>query len=307
MVRGTAFSTGAALAGTRATAIMHPARMRDLRSDLLAAGGAATRSALRGLGHQGRAIRPAVAQGELESVGRSWVVLPDADVTIVAALTARGVLGGATALRSYGVWVTHVPVLQVATLPSRGVKAITTAERIWEPYETDVRAWRVTVLDALVQHAKRVPRDDAIASIDSAWHHGLVGEPEIDELFRRLPRRCGAWRRLLDPRAESGLESLVRVPCRDRGWRVESQVPAPGGGSSDLLLDGWLFVEADGSEWHDNEQQAAKDRRRNRAITDRGDRWLRFGYADVVHDRERTIATIAAVMAQGRPGRRPAA
>ncbi|WP_347756546.1 hypothetical protein [Agrococcus sp. ProA11] len=279
--------------------------MRDLSTDMRAAGGAATRSALRALGHSSRRIRAAVESGELRRIGRSWVVLPGADPTIVEALTARGVLGGATALRSYGVWVTHVPVLQVATAPSRGTEAITTAERIWEPYEPDARAWRVTVLDALVQHSKRVPRDDAIASIDSAWHQGLVGEPAIDELFRRLPRRCSAWRRLLDPRAESGLESLVRVPCRDRGWRVESQVPAPGGGFSDLLVDGWLYVEADGSEWHDNPQQAAKDRRRNRAITDRGDRWLRFGYADVVHDRDRTIASIASVLSQGRPGGRP--
>ncbi len=274
---------------------------------MLAAGGAVTRSTLRGLGHPNRRIRAAVESGELQDVGRSWVVLPGTDPTIAAALRARGVLGGATALCSYGVWVTHVPVLQVATSPRRGVKAITTAERIWEPHDVDAQPWRVTVLDALAQHAKRVPRDDAIASIDSAWHQGLVAEPDIDQLFRRLPQRCSAWRRLLDSRAESGLESLVRVPCRDRGWRVESQVPAPGDGFSDLLLDGWLYVEADGSEWHDNEQQAAKDRRRNRAITDRGDRWLRFGYADVVHDRERTIATIAALIAQGRPVRRPAA
>lgn len=276
--------------------------MRDLRTDLLTAGGAATRTSLRELGHTSRRIRAAVESDELQRIGRSWVALPDTDRAIVDALKAGGVLGGATALATYGVWVTHPPRLQIATRPTTGVTALTTADRIWEPFEVDTMAWRVGVLDALVQHAKRVPRDDAIASIDSAWHTELIDEAGVEELLRRLPARFRAWRRLIDRRADSGLESLVRVPCLERGWRVESQAPAPGGGFSDLLLDGWLYVEADGSQWHDEPKQAAKDRRRNRAIIEQGDGWLRFGYADVVHDRARTIATIGRVMAQGRPG-----
>lgn len=280
----------------------HSLRMRDIEADLLAAGGAATRTALRELGHTSRSIRATVQRGELLAIRRSWVVLPDANPQIASALQAGGVLGGATALQTYGVWVTTVPKLQIATQPTRGVTAVADGDRIWEPFALDASRWRVSIVDAIAQHARRVDRAHAIASIDSAWHHGLIAAEDLDRLFRMLPRRCAAWRRLLDPNAASGLESLVRVPCLDRGWRVESQVPAPGGGSSDLLLDGWLYVEADGSEWHDDPKQAAKDRRRNRAITDQGDRWLRFGYADVVHDHPRTIATIAAVMKQGRPG-----
>ena len=278
--------------------------MRDITVDVLAAGGAVTRKALRARGHTSRQIRAAVDRGEVQAVGRSWVMPLDGDPQIKAALAAGGVLGGATALRTYGVWVTEPPRLQIATQPTRGVTAASAGDRIWESFEADAKAWRVSIVDALAQHARRVERDHAIASIDSAWHHGLIDERGLDRLFRKLPQRCGRWRRLLDPRADSGLESLLRVPCLDRGWKVDSQVPAPGGGRSDLLIDEWLYIEADGDEWHDNERQAAKDRRRNRAITDQGDRWLRFGYAEVVHDRDRTIATIALVMAQGRPALR---
>ncbi|WP_306232085.1 endonuclease domain-containing protein [Agrococcus beijingensis] len=280
--------------------------MRHLTTDLTAAGGVVKRTALRSLGHTSRQISAAVADGRLRAVGRLWVALPEADARVVAALKAGGILGGASALRSYGVWVTAETPLQIATKPSRSLPVATGSVRIWERFEPDAQPWRVSIVDALVQHARRVDRDDAIASIDSAWHQGLIGESDVDVVFRRLPQRCQSWRRLLDPDAESGLESLLRVPCRDRGWTVESQVAAPGGGSSDLLIDGWLYVEADGDEWHDNERQAAKDRRRNRAITDQGDRWLRFGYAEVVHDRERTLATIELVLAQGRPGLRRA-
>ncbi|GEK81380.1 endonuclease domain-containing protein [Agrococcus baldri] len=280
--------------------------MRDIAVDLAAAGGAATRTALRALGHTSRQIGAAIARGEAQAVGRSWVMPPEADASIKAALEAGGVLGGASALRSYGVWVTDDPGLQIATQPTRGAAAVSVGVRIWERFEPDARPWRVSIVDALAQHARRVAREHAIASIDSALHHGLIAEHDLDRLFAMLPARCATWRRLLDPQAGSGLESLVRVACLDRGWRVESQVPAPGGGFSDLLIDGWLYVEADGDEWHDNEKQAGKDRRRNRAITDKGDRWLRFGYAEIVHDRDRTIETIALVLAQGRPGLRRA-
>lgn len=91
------------------------------------------------------------------------------------------------------------------------------------------KPWWVSVVDALAQHCARVPPEDAVASIDSALHQGC-SDPELDRLFDLLPARCRPWRQQLDASADSGLESLLRVPCRDRGWRVETQVPAPGGG-----------------------------------------------------------------------------
>ncbi|MGC5078169.1 endonuclease domain-containing protein [Agrococcus sp. DT81.2] len=278
--------------------------MRDLTIDMLAAGGATTRAALHDLGHSYAAIRLAVDRGDLRPIGRSWVVAPDANPSIVLALALRGVLGGASALRSFGVWVTHPTPLQIATRPHAGVAGVEDGQRIWGDFTVDAKPWRVSVVDALAQHCARVPREDAIASIDSALHQGLLGEPDLDRLFDLLPARCRSWRRQLDASADSGLESLLRVPCRDRGWRVETQVPAPGGGHSDLLIDGWLYVEADGSEWHDDPKQAAKDRRRNSAIIAAGGRWLRFGYADVVHERARTLALIALVLSQGQPATR---
>ncbi|UOW01036.1 DUF559 domain-containing protein [Agrococcus sp. SCSIO52902] len=278
--------------------------MRDLRLDLLAAGGATTRTALRALGHSHRAMRAAVDAGVADAATRSWLVLPDAMPAIRTALAAGGAVGGASALATYGVWVTEVPPLQIATTPTTGVPAATVGTRLWVRFERDAQPWRVSIVDALAQHAVRVEREHAIASIDSALHQGLIDDGDLDRLFGMLPQRCGPWRRRLDAAAESGLESLLRVPCRDRGWTVESQVPAPGGGRSDLLIDGWLYVEADGAQWHDEPKQAAKDRRRNAAITAAGGRWLRFGYGDVVHQPVRTLDTIALVLAQGRPARR---
>lgn len=270
-------------------------------ADVLAAQGATTRAALHGLGHPYRAIRAEVASGALQAIGRSWVIAPDANPAIGAALRSGGLLGGGSALRSYGVWVTELSAVQIATRPHSSPPRVLEGERIWSDFTVDEKPWRVSLVDALAQHARRVEREDAIASIDSALHQGRLDDDGLDRLFALLPQRCRAWRLQLDASAESGLESLLRVPCRDRGWRVETQMPAPGGGRGDLLIDGWLWVETDGDEWHDNEKQAAKDRRRGTAITAAGGRWLRFGYADVVHERPRTMAVIELVMAQGRP------
>ncbi|WP_425844631.1 hypothetical protein [Agrococcus sp. TSP3-2-1] len=275
--------------------------MRSISADVLAAQGATTRAALLALGHPYRAIRAEVASGALQAIGRSWVIIPDANPAIGAALRSGGVLGGASALRSYGVWVTELPPVQIATRPHSSPRRVPEGERIRGDFTVDEKPWRVSLVDALAQHARRVERDDAIASIDSALHQGLLDEEGLDRLFGLLPLRCRPWRRELDASAESGLESLLRVPCRDRGWRVETQAPAPGGGRGDLLIDGWLWVETDGDEWQDNEKQAAKDRKRGTAITAAGGRWLRFGYADVVHERPRTMSVIELVMAQGRP------
>lgn len=275
--------------------------VRDLHTDLLAAGGAATRGALRELGHSYARLRAAVAANEVIAIGRSWLALPTADAAIITALRAGGVLGGATALRSYGVWVTRHPQVQIATRPHAGRATAKSGERIWGAFELDALPWRVGLVDALSQHVRRVERAHGIASIDSALHQGLIDESDLDDLFRTLPRRCRAWRSQLDAAAASGLESLLRVPLRDRGWRVESQVPAPGGGWSDLLVDGWLYIEADGAAWHDEPKQAAKDRRRNSAIMEIGGRWLRFGYVDIVHEPARTLRLIQRVLSQGRP------
>lgn len=275
--------------------------MRDLTEDLLAAGGATTRVALRGLGHDGRRIQRAVEAGALLAVGRSWVVLPDADPAIAIALRGRGLVGGATALRTFGVWVTAEPPVQVATRPHANPGALAVGERVWGTFAADDQPWRVDIVDALVQHCRRVEKADAIASLDSAWHKGLIDEDGIARVFADLPRRSAIWRRQLDRAAESGLESLLRVDCGDRGWRVVSQPPAPGGGRSDLLVEDWLYIEADGRQWHDEPRQAEKDRQRNTAVMLAGGRWLRFGYAEVVHRRPATVEAIATVLRQGRP------
>ncbi|HIY65628.1 MAG TPA: endonuclease domain-containing protein [Candidatus Agrococcus pullicola] len=73
------------------------------------------------------------------------------------------------------------------------------------------------------------------------------------------------------------------------------------GGRLDLVIDGWLCIEVDGSEFHDVGKQASRDRRRNTQLVRDGYRWHRFGYADVVHRLDETIEVIRILLRQGRP------
>jgi very-short-patch-repair endonuclease len=119
-----------------------------------------------------------------------------------------------------------------------------------------------------------------------------------------MPRRIRRLRRHLDPRAESGLETLLRLAIRAAGWNVESQVEIPGVGRVDLVIDGWLVIEADGSAWHDDHEAIELDRERNAALVRAGYRWHRFGYDQIMKDLDGCVAVIAALLAGGAPLRR---
>ena len=119
--------------------------------------------------------------------------------------------------------------------------------------------------------------------------------------MERMPRRVRRLQRHLDASAESGLETLLRLAMRERGWRVESQVGIPGVGRVDFVVDGWLVIEADGSAWHDDHESIGRDRQRNAALVLRGYRWHRFGYAQIMHDLAGCMAVIDALLGGGHP------
>ena len=282
--------------------------MSSITFDLRRCGGLATRAHLRALGQSDRRIRAALATGEVIRIGRSWVALPNANAEARRAVAVRGILGGETALRSYRIWVsarTGLCIYSPSTasrLPPLGRGEYRTRRGASPSPRTP---WRVGVIDALAQHLPTM--DDplhAVATLDSALNRRLVTAHEIDALMSRMPRRIRRLRRHLDPRAESGLETLLRLAIRAAGWNVESQVEIPGVGRVDLVVDGWLVIEADGSAWHDDHEAIELDRERNAALVRAGYRWHRFGYDQIMKDLDGCVAVIAALLAGGAPLRR---
>jgi len=141
----------------------------------------------------------------------------------------------------------------------------------------------VSLVSALIEASGCLDRRAWIASVDSALHLGLL-HPEHLTLLRaglsRVGRRALA---LADRRAESGLESIVRVIAHDLGFRVRSQVAIRGVGRVDLVVEDWVVIETDGAEFHD-QALSAKDRLRDARLVGMGRSVVRPGYSLVVFD-----------------------
>jgi very-short-patch-repair endonuclease len=277
-----------------------------LPSDLDRLGGLARRSHLRELGHTEHALRCLIAPGGARPLRRSWLAAPSADPRAVRAIELGGVLSGESALRSLGVWVSHDTGLCIAVPPTASrLPAPRAGEyRVVQHDFTWPRGWRTDLLSALVVHVQRVETLHAIASIDSALYLGLLLPDQLSELFARLPRRFRRLRTLVDGRCESGIESILRVAAILEGWSVDVQVTISGVGRVDLLINGWLVIEADGDNWHSTREQRERDRVRDAGLVRLGLRSHRFGYRQVMHDLPGCIAVIREYLLAGRPAPR---
>lgn len=276
----------------------------DVSIALARFGGLATRSQLRQLGCSARAIaRYVEVRGAV--VRRSWVVAPDADRAAVRAVALGGILGGGSALRSYGIWVSHDNGLCIAVKPGTSRLApLRAGEYRIYPHDFTWPAgirWRASVVDALVQLAARVEWQHFIASVDSALHTGAIPMAGLNELFSRLPRRFARFRALVDGRAESGIETLFRLAACQEGWLVTIQVYITGVGRVDLVINGWLVIEIEGDRWHSTPAQRARDRTREAELVRRAMRSHRFDYHQVMSDLPGCIEVVRILVASGRP------
>jgi very-short-patch-repair endonuclease len=157
-------------------------------------------------------------------------------------------------------------------------------------------ATSVEVFDALIQAAGCLPPRDLVAAIDSALHLGLLREDELDELFAHLPRRQRRLRRLVDGRAESGTETLVRLMLRMLGADVRIQVRIDGVGRVDLLVNGWLVVECDSRAYHSSWEAQRTDHRRDQNLAALGYVVYRPIAEDILHHPEAVVAALKGLL-----------
>lgn len=285
----------------------------DIMYDLQSCGYLARTSQLAALGHGRRRIETAISDGRILRICGNWVATNRASTTAVIAVLQRGKLTGATALSSHGIWDAvdsqiHVQLRRNAHGPVRksrtplvefaqgkylrvGVRRHWSEEKHHDPYGD---SWRVSVLDALIRVAHDCSGEQFLACVESALCTGKLSRAGIPILFASLPKRLQDLSALIDPLAESGLETLTRLRLSRFVRSIQSQVeiarigPDGRAGRVDLLLDGWLAIELDGDEFHD----PVADRKRNAALVRLGYRVHRFGYDQVIHGWDHVEATI---------------
>jgi very-short-patch-repair endonuclease len=279
---------------------------RSIAVDMSRFGGLALRSDLFALGHSRSEIRRAVATGQLTVPRRYWVATDSAPPAGRRAVFLGGRLGGASALVSYGVWVddTEPLVVSCARTSSR-LPALLPGER--RSYlrvqflEGGDYRWRVSLPDAVLQHAQTCSRDELIAVLDSALHRGLLRWNQLDPLLAAIPRRMCPSSGDLDAKSMSGTESHIRIALRRTGYHVETQVDVPTVGFVDLLIDGWFIVECDSREHHDGVHSQTRDRRRDGNAARTGYASARFSYSQIMFEMPWCLDVVASGLARGRP------
>lgn len=158
------------------------------------------------------------------------------------------------------------------------------------------------LVEALAQACRCQSPRDAVATLDSAWHHRLIDEEDLTAVFARLPRRYRTLRGLLDRRSESGAETLMRLLLRGLGVDVQVQAVIEGVGRVDFVVDGWLIIECDSRAFHEGWEAQKRDRARDLSAAALGYTTVRPVAEDILYRIPRVLELMKAVV--GQPPRR---
>ena len=274
--------------------------VRELHETVRRLGNVATRAELLRFGHRPRDVTDAVRAGRLHRLRRGHYVTVDATPAQRAAVRIGGRLACWSAASTYGLWSGTDATLHIAVPPtaSRLVKTgMDAAIRFhWQGDLEESDSWRVSLADCLRGVVRCSPAESAVATLDTAITLRKLDRGSIGRIFAGEPIAS----RIIASRAragsDSGVESLVRQRLQHRGLEVAQQVAVPGVGRVDMLVEGRLFLEIDGFEFHSSPHAFALDRRRDAAFVLGGLQRLRFTATDVLRDWNRVERTVLEVL-----------
>ena len=237
------------------------------------------------LGYRPKQITRAVRDGSLLRLRRDHYVFAGAHAAVMRAVRIGGRLTCASAIRLVcpDVFVlsaerTHVQVdrgMSRLRMPDdrrrRWLK--TEAEEIrlhWGGLAEAPQPHAVSLRDAVREMARCLPAREVVATLDSLLHLHVMTIAQVREAFAGLPSRCARLLDHVDPRSESGPETLMRLLLVELGVSFELQVLIAGVGRVDFLVDGFLIVECDSKAHHEGWMKQKDDRRRDLAAAEQG-------------------------------------
>lgn len=255
-------------------------------------GGVVSRQMLLSCGVAPADIEHAVRHRHLTVVRRGWYDAGTSDPAVVAAVRSGGVVTCISALaRRDGVW--SVPAARLHIRRSRHLRAQGQCSA-YRPLATPRRAVD-PIPEALACAARCASEEDFVAICDSVLRRPGWSTGDVAPLLEGAPLRVQRLLEEVDPRADSGIESLVRFRLRRRGIRLRTQVRIPDVGTVDMLVGDRLIIECDGKQHHLG-QQFGKDRWRDLVSVADGYLVMRLSYAHVVHQWDEVLPFIRAVI-----------
>ena len=178
-----------------------------------------------------RRLRRAVRSGSISRLSRGRYALPTAAQAHAQAVELTAVVCLRSAAAAYGWPMKTVPTKpELAVRPNRKVTGDRWAEvRVcWLNLADDEVCNGVTTpLRTVLDCARQLPFDEALAIADSALRSGRVTRQELDAM-RVRGAGAGAVHRVLDHadgRAANPFESVLRALCIEAGLDVEAQLP----------------------------------------------------------------------------------
>lgn len=259
-----------------------------------------TRADLLRDGMTGRQITAAVRAGLLRRVRRDRYAVAHTDDDVIEAVRVGGRLSCLSLLQAIGVFVHSCDALhiQVPHGTSRLRTPATPTTRLhWHVPTDDEPSLHAGSLTVAVRESVRCqePRA-AIATLDSVLHHRLLTLEQLTVIFATLPARYRAILRLVDPSAESGPETYMRLILRALGLRFQAQVYIPGVGRVDFLVEGWLIIECDSRQFHEGWGKQVDDRNRDLSAAGLGYVTLRPLAGAIMDDAEEVRRSVAAAV-----------
>ena len=261
---------------------------------------------LAGLGLTPRTVAKEVAAGRLIRLRKGRYASTELHEDLMRAGELGARLDCVSLLAAIGIFVGssdgfHVHVERGASrIPAPAPEVV----RHWRRSSCTRRALAADIREALAQAVRCQSQSDAVATLDSAWHHGIIDESDIAQIFAMLPLQYQGIRGLLDRRAESGTETLMRLLLRTLGCDIDVQVWISGVGRVDFVVDGWLIVECDSKAYHEGWKKQKLDRRRDIAAAALGYTTVRPLAEDILYDPDAVLAVMKAILAHP-PRRRP--
>jgi hypothetical protein len=219
-----------------------------------------------------RRVRTAVRNGEVVRVARGRYALVDADRARVAAARLSGVASHLSAAQLAGWELKHRPTLPTVTVPrNRKVEPWrrTGVELRWRDLtEDEVWHGRTTAGRTVIDCAKDLPFDEALAVADSGLRHGGVTSGQLLRLAERVPSvgraHCLRVAEHASGKAANPFESVLRAIALDvAALRLEPQLVIDEDGfvgRPDLVdRERRLVVEADSFEFHGRRAALRRD------------------------------------------------
>ena len=286
----------------------------DVLTLLQCQGGLARRQDLRTAGLSRRRLQRLLAEGELRPLAGDVVTVwpepgPD-EAARAATVGLRGTASHTSAARAWGIELVQRDSPVEVTVGRDRSRASWPAAVV---HRRDLAPEDVVLVDGLrlttplrtvLDLARSLPLEQAVAAADSALRSGLVTLDALLAAARALPTARGLSRvsrvvSLVDPSSGSVLESVCRVLFALAGLpaaHTQFSVRGPGGRILGRVDFAWpeqrLVVETDGFAFHADRRSYRDDRRRTNALVVAGWRVLRFSWEDVLHDPANVVQAV---------------